>query len=635
MSNDLTSPAIFVRDVADGLNRYPGQANGLATLDSLGMVPTTQLPASIYYYQGTWNAATDTPHLAGTTPTIGFAWSVSVAGTTTLGAISSWSVGDFAVYGAAGWTKIPSGGVLTFNSRSGAVVPVAGDYDGLSLDLGSAGYLVVPTGAAAAPTAAGRVAFDSTGKHLHVGDGTSSLTVLDSSSIGVTVQQYDAALSALAAAGSITTGDILAAPAGVPAWSSLSEAGVQATAAILDAIVALSAAGLVARTGPGTVAARTITGTANRITVSNGDGVSGNPTLDVGANVYVAGGTDVAVADGGTGASTAAAARDNIVWSGAGAIDPSSPYTVAAGVDNVTLATSKTVAPRALSNYADGQIIRVTNSGASTITVTITPADGTIDGSSSVALTVLAHGVVGCQRVSASAWVSLQPGGLSYGSRLKFYVSGGTAYAQKQIATNAALTTWVDFGSPVAADSVTATLSGSTITVASGASTGSPSAAFYVAWKIDGTGGLALDWTAQGTVLGAQYTGMPSQTHGFAGVGWWTSTPGAGVLQFAGLQEEGATDQFIRTSGNNIWTNSGSLSSLVSVRMVNSVMSTSFQAALINGEYGGGSVFAATISSSTGSLSGLQVGFIVGRNGTTAGTATTTPVAYVSGGSVV
>jgi hypothetical protein len=37
--------------------------------------------------------------------------------------------------------------------------------------------------------------------------------------------------------------------------------------------------GLIARTGTGTVAGRTITGTSNRITVTNGDGVSGNPTL--------------------------------------------------------------------------------------------------------------------------------------------------------------------------------------------------------------------------------------------------------------------------------------------------------------------------------------------------------------------
>lgn len=50
-------------------------------------------------------------------------------------------------------------------------------------------------------------------------------------------------------------------------------------AAILDAIARLSSSGLVARTGAGTVAARTVTGTANQIAVTNGDGVAGDPTI--------------------------------------------------------------------------------------------------------------------------------------------------------------------------------------------------------------------------------------------------------------------------------------------------------------------------------------------------------------------
>ena len=53
----------------------------------------------------------------------------------------------------------------------------------------------------------------------------------------------------------------------------------------LDALASNSTNGLWARTGTGTGAARTITGTANVITVTNGDGVSGNPTLTVGSLV--------------------------------------------------------------------------------------------------------------------------------------------------------------------------------------------------------------------------------------------------------------------------------------------------------------------------------------------------------------
>lgn len=47
----------------------------------------------------------------------------------------------------------------------------------------------------------------------------------------------------------------------------------------LTAIAGIAANGLIARTSASTAAARTITGTAGQITVTNGDGVSGNPTL--------------------------------------------------------------------------------------------------------------------------------------------------------------------------------------------------------------------------------------------------------------------------------------------------------------------------------------------------------------------
>lgn len=54
---------------------------------------------------------------------------------------------------------------------------------------------------------------------------------------------------------------------------------VQAYDADLQALAGVSTSGLMARTGSGTAAARTLTGTANKVTVTNGDGVSGNPTL--------------------------------------------------------------------------------------------------------------------------------------------------------------------------------------------------------------------------------------------------------------------------------------------------------------------------------------------------------------------
>lgn len=56
-------------------------------------------------------------------------------------------------------------------------------------------------------------------------------------------------------------------------------AGVQQSNPTLSAIAALAGIGVIARTGAGTAATRVITGTANQIAVTNGDGAAGNPTL--------------------------------------------------------------------------------------------------------------------------------------------------------------------------------------------------------------------------------------------------------------------------------------------------------------------------------------------------------------------
>ncbi len=68
-----------------------------------------------------------------------------------------------------------------------------------------------------------------------------------------------------------------------------SVAGKQAADADLTALAGVSAAGLLARTGAGTAAARTLSG-SNGIAVSNGDGAAGNPAIAA----DIAGATDLA-----------------------------------------------------------------------------------------------------------------------------------------------------------------------------------------------------------------------------------------------------------------------------------------------------------------------------------------------------
>lgn len=77
-----------------------------------------------------------------------------------------------------------------------------------------------------------------------------------------------------------------------PTWTSLTApaAGLTISSGLtftlandLSALEALGSTGFAARTATDTWAQRTITGTSARLSVSNGDGVSGNPTLDIDA----------------------------------------------------------------------------------------------------------------------------------------------------------------------------------------------------------------------------------------------------------------------------------------------------------------------------------------------------------------
>lgn len=71
-------------------------------------VPPVSLSAEaigLVSYRGTWNASTNSPTLAGATGTTGHVYKVSVAGSTALDDVSSWSVNDYLVFDGAEWLK--------------------------------------------------------------------------------------------------------------------------------------------------------------------------------------------------------------------------------------------------------------------------------------------------------------------------------------------------------------------------------------------------------------------------------------------------------------------------------------------------------------------------------------------------
>jgi hypothetical protein len=87
-----------------------GAPNGVASLDTNGKVPTTQLPAAILgslNYQGTWNAATNVPEIPpAAEANRGFYYKVATAGTTVVGSISDWQVGDWIVSDGSTWDRV-------------------------------------------------------------------------------------------------------------------------------------------------------------------------------------------------------------------------------------------------------------------------------------------------------------------------------------------------------------------------------------------------------------------------------------------------------------------------------------------------------------------------------------------------
>jgi hypothetical protein len=107
-----------------------GAANGVATLDSGGKVPVSQLPSSVVTYLGTWNAATNTPTLVNGVGDAGDMYICNVAGTVNFGAGPvTFAVGDWVLYGSGTWQKS--------NGQNGTVTSVGLSTNGGAITIGN------------------------------------------------------------------------------------------------------------------------------------------------------------------------------------------------------------------------------------------------------------------------------------------------------------------------------------------------------------------------------------------------------------------------------------------------------------------------------------------------------------------
>jgi hypothetical protein len=164
-----------------------GAANGVATLDATGKVPSSQLPTLANSYKGTWDASTNTPTIADGTGTAGDYYLVSVAGTQNLGSGSiTFAVGNNVIYSGTIWQK---------SGTAAGVTSVGLSTNGGAITIGSSPV-----------TSAGTITANFNGTNLQYVNGAGNLTTFPTllSSVGLSMPSaFSVANSPLTANGTI------------------------------------------------------------------------------------------------------------------------------------------------------------------------------------------------------------------------------------------------------------------------------------------------------------------------------------------------------------------------------------------------------------------------------------------------
>ena len=117
ISYNLNKANDMINELLTKLIASLGTADGIATLDSNGRIPYSQLPESAVELKGYWNASTNTPTLVNGIGTNGDVYYVDVAGTQDLGSGEQYfAVGDRVLYLDGVWRNISSGTIRSVDN---------------------------------------------------------------------------------------------------------------------------------------------------------------------------------------------------------------------------------------------------------------------------------------------------------------------------------------------------------------------------------------------------------------------------------------------------------------------------------------------------------------------------------------
>lgn len=254
-----------------------GVALGVATLDAAGKVPVAQLPSAVMTYEGVWNASTNSPTLADGTGDAGMLYRVGTAGTQDLGSGAiTFNVGDYVIYNGTTWEKSDTtDAVASVNGLTGVVVLTT-----TNIAEGSNLYYTDER----AQDAIGSALTDSSKIDFTYNDAGNTITA---TIVSASLDNADISPTAAIDATKIANGSVdnteFQYLNGLTSAIQSQLNGKQDLDATLTALAAYNNNGLVTQTAADTFTGRSIIA-GSGIAVTNGNGVSGNPSVAVDIN---------------------------------------------------------------------------------------------------------------------------------------------------------------------------------------------------------------------------------------------------------------------------------------------------------------------------------------------------------------